>query len=56
MKPSRTEILICNKRELNYKLSYWKNQKRKAEKQLAKLIAEIKQIEKEIANEKGAEQ
>jgi len=51
MKPSKTDILICNKRELNSKVSYWENQKRKAEKQLQKLQAEIKELEKEIAKE-----
>ena len=45
MKPSKTDILICNKRELNSKVSYWENQKRKAE---------IKELEKEIAKEKLA--
>jgi predicted nucleic acid-binding Zn-ribbon protein len=54
MKPSKTDILICNKRELNSKVSYWENQKRKAEKQLQKLQAEIKELEKEIAKEKLA--
>jgi len=54
MKPSKTDILICNKRELNSKVSYWENQKRKAEKQLQKLQAEIKELEKEIAKEKQA--
>ncbi len=54
MTPSKTDILICNKRELNSKVSYWENQKRKAEKQLQKLQAEIKELEKEIALEKLA--
>ena len=54
MKPSKTDILICNKRELNSKVSYWENQKRKAEKQLQKLKAEIKELEKEIAKELSA--
>lgn len=54
MKPSKTDILICNKRELNSKVAYWENQKRKAEKQLQKLQAEIKELEKEIAKEKLA--
>ena len=53
MIPTKTEILICNKRELNSKVSFWENQKRKAEKQLAKLQAEIKELEKEIAKEKA---
>jgi len=54
MIPTKTEILICNKRELNSKVSYWENQKRKAEKQLAKLQAEIKELEKEMAKQKLA--
>jgi len=44
----RTYTHICNKRELNSKVSYWENQKRKAEKQLQKLQAEIKELEKEV--------
>ena len=39
-------ILHVAKRELNYKLSYWENQKRKAEKHVQKLQAEIKELEK----------
>jgi uncharacterized protein YlxW (UPF0749 family) len=54
MKPSKADILICNKRELNSKVSYWENQKRKAEKQLQKLQAEIKELEEELAKEKLA--
>jgi len=54
MTPSKTDILICNKREMNSKVSYWENQKRKAEKQLQKLQAEIKELEKEIAKQKQA--
>ena len=54
MKPSRTDILICSKRELNSKVAYWENQKRKAQKQLQKLQAEIKELEKEIAKEETA--
>ena len=49
MKPSKTDILICNKRELNSKVAYWENQKRKAEKQLKKYQKEIKGLEKELA-------
>jgi uncharacterized protein (DUF342 family) len=54
MRPTKTEILICKKRELNSKLSYWENQKRKAEKQLQKLQAEIKELKEEMAKEKLA--
>jgi len=53
MTPSKTDILICNKREMNSKVSYWENQKRKAEKQLQKLQAEIKELEKEIAKRRN---
>jgi predicted nucleic acid-binding Zn-ribbon protein len=54
MKPTELQILICEKREMNAKIDYWENQKRKAEKQLKKLQAEIKKLEKEIAKEKLA--
>ena len=45
------QILVCEKRELTSKISYWENQKRKAEKHLKKLLTEVEQIEKKIAKE-----
>lgn len=54
MKPSKTDILICNKREMNSKVAYWENQKRKADEYIKKYEAEIKELEKKIAKEKLA--
>ena len=49
-----TQILAYEKRELVSKISYWENQKRKAEKRLEKLLTQVEQIEKKITKEKQA--
>jgi len=51
---NEAQILACEKRELVSKISYWENQKRKAEQRLKKLLIEVEQIEKKIAKEKLA--
>ena len=54
MKPTELQILIYEKREMNSKVAYWENQKRKADEYIKKYEAEIKELEKEIAKEKLA--
>jgi uncharacterized protein YqgV (UPF0045/DUF77 family) len=49
MKITERAVLNCQRREINFKITYWENQKRKAEKQLKKYQKEIKGLEKELA-------
>lgn len=49
MKVIELAVLNCQRREINYKITYWENQKRKAEKQLKKYQKEIEELEKELA-------